>query len=117
MVALNRPVKRLSTAIYRGACNTPPLINGLIHTDESGAVTGTCALGSALWSLGHRDIVAGATGTHAILTAFGVNIIRRPAVHPVTHKTHSLRDVIISLNDEYNWNRRRVAAWVRTQGL
>lgn len=99
---------KISEAMREGAKMHP---QGRLYYCQDGK---TCALGAAC-------IGAGAT-CEQLAKSLIVSPstfwpdIQTLAVHPVKMVDMRLEDIIANLNDQYDWTRERIAAWLDTRG-
>jgi len=113
---------RLSEAILKGAESTLPLKQALFQGIENDCVTHACVLGCA-WMAYAWDHGT-ALDTLDIKTA---PVLRRMAstwpeiyegfFNPTSGKRETLCTILIRLNDEEDWTREQIAAWVEKEGL
>ena len=92
---------KLSEAIALGAMKKPKAIGKLFNG------IGTCAIGAALDAINEPFDIC-------FLPKRWDPILRLGVAHPITGCEVKVRSIIVELNDEYDWTRERIAAWVAT---
>lgn len=101
---------KLSEAMRIGAAASVQAIGNWIKTGEDGD-TAMCALSTAWWVLTDKESVS------AMSTPLLHMLDRVTAEHPVSHSTRTVSSIVVSLNDDHRWNRRRIADWLASIGL
>lgn len=109
-----RSPMKLSEAMRIGSMNTTQSFESWTgDEDDSGKAT-MCAISTAWYALtGERDNDGSASALHDLLK-------RTMVPHPVEDhatNTYSVAEVIVNLNDSYQWTRPRIADWLESVGL
>ena len=92
---------KLSEAIALGAMKKPKAIGKIFNG------IGTCALGAALDAINEPFDIC-------FLPKRWDPILRLCVAHPITGWKANVRSIIVDLNDDFDWTRERIAAWVAT---
>lgn len=112
------PFCELAAAIRQG-CRFTKKLRGHFQMRLLDGGIGACAIGAALWAHGHYLLGDEDIDEFAIFPVLGE---RLPAtsVPSAYHKTlgfsgpADLSDVIVILNDDLKWSRKRIADWVES---
>lgn len=96
---------KLSQAIRRG-CRQTHQIKAQFTDGEGGA----CAFGAAM-------IGVNSDSPHSVRFEQEWPILDNPVRHPITLEKTVVYDVIVSLNDKYDWTREAIADWVESVEL
>ena len=109
---------KLSEAIRAGAEKRPQSKYNFFSIADNGETVGSCALGAAYEAIfnitTNDEIDAGRVAELEDIT--GIYDFEVYENHPVTQEEHHLDNIIISLNDAYQWERERIADWLESIG-
>lgn len=113
-----KPAIRLSTAIRKGIEHFPVQAKeAFFRRGREGQ--GACALGCAIYA------VYGTTGDEMIdelVDAYPElwqeeHHIQPDGMSKAKIDTETLKDVIVTLNDDHGWSREQIADWLESEGL
>lgn len=108
---------KLSEAILKGCESTLPA-RCTFGRNLSGEPV-CCALGAAY--VGLNGIPVYPPGLDEVIVdldyELGLSLNSQPIEHPLREGEEFLSDVIISLNDAFDWSRERIAAYLAENGL
>lgn len=84
---------------------------------ENEQVVASCALGAIYFAKFGRPADDSDDAVKALSALFAPDNRKIIVVDPTTDQRASLFNTIISLNDNYEWSREKIADWLESQGL
>jgi hypothetical protein len=109
------PLEQLGDLIIAGADKTLPLISKYICQEEDGIHA--CAIGCALLSDNPEALQKSEHGSFAlqVCTLFKkIELPYRTKILVPNGCSMLIEDAVIYLNDELNWDRKRIGEWIKT---
>lgn len=114
---------RLSDAMLQGIAKRPQTRGVFFGMDDFGeqAQLCSCALGAAIEGCGlikrPTDLRGMLQGDLQDKILHEYKVLNHRYIHPVRNVLETLVTIIVTLNDEYDWTREAIAAWLQEQGL